>query len=1238
MKLINKLMIWGAVFIATSQASIEKGYELLLDNQVEKARTVFLEESQSFLDKNKAKGFIGLSQIESWYGNSDLQADYCIQAIQLSLSPETLEPCNQVLYLMARSVRSKYREPLLKIAQEAYQKWPGEAFATNLQAEVQNYHLVNSDLEKVKSWNQDVGLIKEWKMAGPFNNYSNSAFFNPLPVEKGFNYSEVYDGENGLEVPWRDFKHISLEVWTFLNYYQNVKNSVNYFATSVHSNKKQKAILSFGVSGSYSVWLNGELQLNSSQFRNSGMDEFQVEVNLKKGANALLLKLGHTDSKMSNFTLRFLDKQKQPLTLKQSYEPQPEVKTLAQTPQQLINEWESDLNQEIRQKKYSSFVFLLNRLILKEDFEKGLQVALQLQKLKPQSSWLNLLISEIYTRRGDGTLAQLYLDKAYRLDPNSGRAWRFQLGRILEESNPQKSLEYFQNRPAQIKMSADLHLELTRIYYQLNAENPLLNLMEDMEKLYPDNDQVMNMLYTIRLQMNNPQRAKVILDKMKTHFGYHPQTASIFFEALIREGKMLEASQYLSKSLEGQPSATGYLQSLSELYFEMNLIEPSLEYANKILEINPWVTSAYEMKMKIFEKLGQTQKLDETYQEFITLNFYDYKMMDRYQELKKLKPWASKVKEYSLNELKELSKQWKDRPDDNSLVLLSQVSNLVYPSGGYESYERLVVEVFDQKGVDQWKETNLSYKGNYENVTIQRAVVIKKDGQTLAADSKGLKMVFKNLEPGDYIDIKWRRRNYYPGKLAKNFDSQYFFASLRPTVKYYFEVISPQGKKYNVKQHLNKLKPQRFEKDGFEYQVWERNQVDAYERENRLVTVDVAWPWIQVSSFPSWNLISDWYAGLTNSKAQVTPELESLADSLFAQAKTSEEKVNQVHAFITEKIRYSSVSFRQAGYVPQTAVKSLSTRVGDCKDMAVLAKTLLKLVNVDSDLVLVETRNESSAEMLPSLDFNHCILKTPHGYVDFTAPNHPWNVLPKSDQGARALVINKKLGSQLVWLPKFKGDVEYTHRVSKDSLLSNGTFIRSIKNIRSGNHAAGFRSNVKHRSEDELRTNLQKVLRASYSHAELGDYQIKGMGSNDSLMDYTYDFKAAQSAYLNTKTMAFPMPWPDAIGSDNLVREKERKFPLEDWDVGGFFGSRVHEMTLVLPQGYQLLDLPKQISLKNQFGAYTFEYTQKGKTLHAKRSFMLEPNNVEPEDFKAYMEFMNQVVAADNGVIILIKE
>ena len=90
---------------------------------------------------------------------------------------------------------------------------------------------------------------------------------------------------------------------------------------------------------------------------------------------------------------------------------------------------------------------------------------------------------------------------------------------------------------------------------------------------------------------------------------------------------------------------------------------------------------------------------------------------------------------------------------------------------------------------------------------------------------------------------------------------------------------------------------------------------------------------------------------------------------------TDKEKVEIIYTFIVKNIRYSSVSFRQSGLIPQKANSVLNTKIGDCKDVSTLFVAMCKEAGIeDAGLVLVNTRDNGLKDlMLPSISFNHCI-------------------------------------------------------------------------------------------------------------------------------------------------------------------------------------------------------------------------------------------------------------------------
>jgi hypothetical protein len=121
------------------------------------------------------------------------------------------------------------------------------------------------------------------------------------------------------------------------------------------------------------------------------------------------------------------------------------------------------------------------------------------------------------------------------------------------------------------------------------------------------------------------------------------------------------------------------------------------------------------------------------------------------------------------------------------------------------------------------------------------------------------------------------------------------------------------------------LQPSIKEVEDFKQYSWEIKNQPAYKDESYMpADVDIL-PVLHVSTLNSWNDIALWYADLINKSSDETHELTSAFQKIFPgkdlKTLTEFDKAKSIYAFIQKKIRYSSVSFRQGAYLPQTLLR-----------------------------------------------------------------------------------------------------------------------------------------------------------------------------------------------------------------------------------------------------------------------------------------------------------------------------
>src|SRR5690606_17886243 len=157
----------------------------------------------------------------------------------------------------------------------------------------------------------------------------------------------------------------------------------------------------------------------------------------------------------------------------------------------------------------------------------------------------------------------------------------------------------------------------------------------------------------------------------------------------------------------------------------------------------------------------------------------------------------------------------------------------------------------------------------------------------------------------------------------------------------------------------------------YDIHTWEMQQVPAMKSEPLMPKITDIGSILHISTLKTWNEVADWYSDLAYQDVSNNFELNTTFEEIFAKEKPADEfqKAKMIYEYIIKNIRYSSVSFRQSGLVPQNVSKTLSTRLGDCKDLSTLFVSLAANAGIQSQLVLIDTRDNGIMDMvLPSME------------------------------------------------------------------------------------------------------------------------------------------------------------------------------------------------------------------------------------------------------------------------------
>ena len=168
--------------------------------------------------------------------------------------------------------------------------------------------LVNEMAEKQEGWvnpqeidliarflpqiTEDAGLLRDWKVCGPFDNRNGAGIRNQYGPESEIDYAMSYPGKGGSVAAWKDVTlHDPTAVLDFNAVLGSVDQATAYAATTIHSNEDKVVFLRTSGDNMFEVIVNGEKVLQRLMRQPFRYDNETLAVALKEGDNTLLVKV-----------------------------------------------------------------------------------------------------------------------------------------------------------------------------------------------------------------------------------------------------------------------------------------------------------------------------------------------------------------------------------------------------------------------------------------------------------------------------------------------------------------------------------------------------------------------------------------------------------------------------------------------------------------------------------------------------------------------------------------------------------------------------------------------------------------------------------------------------------------------------------------------------------------------------------------------------------------------------------
>ena len=460
-----------------------------------------------------------------------------------------------------------------------------------------------------------------------------------------------------------------------------------------------------------------------------------------------------------------------------------------------------------------------------------------------------------------------------------------------------------------------------------------------------------------------------------------------------------------------------------------------------------------------------------------------------------------------------------------------------------------------------------------------------------------------------------------PGQFWVNFDFSRGVVVLHERV----EIIIPSGRA--ARWRTSEFGPKVSDSGGRQTFAWEgarRNSTPSKEAQEamaaralrgRLPVADV-----ELSSFENWEAVGAWFGALMKGKTEVTPEIRSRAEKLTKGAKTDEERIAILHAFVATQIRYIGVAFGIGRFQPHSAAEQLENGYGDCKDKHTLLAALLAAVGIQAYPALIGSARELDPDVPSPGQFDHVITVVPRAgvlsWLDTTPEVGPpgFLLLPLRDK--QALLIPAGSPARLEKTPADPSTPKLqTFRINA-TIDDAGTLKGRIERALTGDDVEVLLRAVFRRTPGSKWKELVQLTSFSSGYAgEVSDVSASDPGNLAEPFCLTYTYTRKNFPDWANRRVADALPSLEFPDADETP----------DHDVWlGPPGSFDYESFLTLPAGSSP-QLPPRVDLEEPFAEYHSGRSFADGALRTTRRLTVRDREIPFDLLESYRKFVKAI-------------
>ncbi len=1126
------------------------------------------------------------------------------------------------------SIHSKKEKPELKLLEKIAKDPHSDGTTKAIVDYLLGYHYRMSNEEKKSQEHfKKIGAIDHWQIVGEFENRSGSGFNKDFGVISCPKADCTFKNKVDADVKWFRTNTLNFTQWLDFEYHFLTTNSIVYGQTFITNEVDREAFFRVGVSGSMKLWIDDQLVGSIPEERNCHMDVYSYKLNLPKGNHRILIQIGSSEINNSNLLLRITDAKGFPLIgitssdEYRAYAPRTDYKVTT-----LSHYAENYFEDKLKSNPNDllSLIMLGHTYTLNQKMHEARKTLKKARELTPDNTYVAQLLLSVYSQEQNGTEYKKEVDRIKQKDPNSIFSLSLEINDLMKKSNyeeAEKKTDQIIALYGPILTAEALKLS---ILSKKSSYDALIKEIDRLYTKYPDNIDIVNGKYQIDMAVYKSTTAgNAIFEKfIQNNYSYSIYTQ--LGKNYISQGLYKKGYSYYQHIIDINPNSVGTYSDLSEIYFSNKEYALALENINKVLEISPYIDSYWNTKARILQSMERRNEAIDAYKKSIYYNPSNYAARQAIRFLENKKDLFEYFEKYNADDLFKQSPTAENYPEDNSIILIDDEQRIFYPEGASEVKTTILVKVFNQTGVDVWKEQSVGYNPYSQSLVIETAEVLKADGSKIKAETHGGEVVFTGLEAGDAIYLVYRVENYSSGKLAKHFSDKFYFNSFFPTQNGRYSLLLPKTKAFKDTLINGTVQRERKEIEDYFLYTWYVKDQPSIKGEILMPELTDAGIVLEVSSIPDWDFIAQWYTDLSEGKAKADFDVKETVETILKGKEnlSSVQKAELIYNYIVSNITYSSVSFLHGAFIPQKAVTTLNSKMGDCKDVSTLFVTMAKEAGINANLVLVDTRdNGRQAMLLPSMRFNHCIAELDENnekyYIEMTTQKASFKTVAGGINQSQILRIPKSGTNEKANIDVLNSKIRVANKITRSgkvTFIGNDILVEK-HSVRYGDKATDTRIQYADMGKEKQEKDMQQAISSGFSTPlKLNSLEFKDLKNNIDSVSYNFKYQASNHLTDFTGIKIFTLPWSDDYNLNEYFALEKRTYPFLLWRLLNL-DSEEEKLEIQFPANSKVVELPKDQEIACKDAAFFIHYKLEGNVLKVEKKLTLLDDIISPEDY-----------------------